>query len=79
MSATCHFAVGIDSNEGILKAVLLFERHLNIDPLSLFENEGINQSQQTSTCGVAMAHEQCCHSGKHAETSEVWTVTVAFL
>ena len=48
-SVTCHFAVwmhwqSIDSNEGVPKVASLFECHLNIDPVSLFESEGANQS-----------------------------------
>ena len=34
----------VDSNKGILKVVSLFKHHLNIDPVSLFESEGTNQS-----------------------------------
>ena len=37
-------AWSVDSNESILKMASLFERHLNINPLSLFESEGANQS-----------------------------------
>ena len=37
-------ARSVDSNGSIPKAASLFERHLNIDPLSLFESEGANQS-----------------------------------
>ena len=37
-------AWSVDSNEGIPKAVSSLERHLNIDPVSLFESEGANQS-----------------------------------
>ena len=36
--------LSIDSNEGIPKVVSLFKHHLNINPVSLFENEGANQS-----------------------------------
>ena len=37
-------ARSVDSNGSIPKTASLFERHLNIDPLSLFESEGANQS-----------------------------------
>ena len=45
----CRLVVGVlltdvDSNEGIPKVVSLFKPHLNIDPVSLFESEGANQS-----------------------------------
>ena len=41
--ATCHFLLAW-SVESISKAVSLFECHLNINPPSLFESEGANQS-----------------------------------
>ena len=37
-------ARSVDSNGSIPKAASLFERHLNIDPLSLFESEGANRA-----------------------------------
>ena len=44
----------VDSNEGIPKVASLFKHHLNIDPVSLFESEGANQSLvgvgKTFTC-----------------------------
>ena len=42
--ATCRFVVGTERRSSIPKAASLFERHLNIDPLSSFESEGANQS-----------------------------------
>ena len=44
--ATCRFVVGTERRfkRKYSEAASLFERHLNIDPLSLFESEGANQS-----------------------------------
>ena len=42
--AMCRFVVGTERRFSIQKAVSLFEHHLKIDPLSLFESEGAKQS-----------------------------------
>ena len=44
-----------DSNRGILKVALLLKHHLNIDPISLFESEGTNQSLVLA--GQTFAHK----------------------
>ena len=62
----------VDSKEGISKAVSLFERHLNIDPVSLFKSEGATSPEHllaTMKSDVAMTRQpftrkQCHHSGK---------------
>ena len=54
--ATCRFSLA-RSVESISKAASLFERHLNIDSLSLFESEGTNQS-------LVPAEHSLANSGK---------------
>ena len=51
--AMCRFVVGTDSNGSILKVASLFEHGLNIDPLSLFESEGANQSLEQAELSLA--------------------------
>ena len=70
---TLLLAWSVDSNESIPKVALLFERHLNIDLLSLFESEGTNKSlvsakhlfantrQALTTRGMAIFHLACSH------------------
>ena len=40
----CVALLSVDLNKGIPEAASLFELHLKIDPVSLFESEGSNQS-----------------------------------